>query len=129
MWSVGVTLLCLMTRQYPFFHSPDDQESIVEIACLFGSESMEKAAKHYKRKWLCNISTIPEKGHSWKTLCEKFNPLKAPSFPAELYDLLDRMMQVIDKERISAAEALQHPFFDINYKQAQLKDKTRSEIN
>ena len=72
---------------------------------------MEEAAQYYGRKWLCTVDTVPKKRQSWKVLCEKFNPLKAPQFPPSLYDLMEEMMQVIDSDRISAEEALKQPFF------------------
>lgn len=43
-WSVGVTLLCLVTRRFPFFTSTDDTEALVEIAAIFGKKRMEKCA-------------------------------------------------------------------------------------
>lgn len=46
-WSVGVIFLTLLTGQYPFFNSPDDLESIVELACIFGQKSMSQAAAIY----------------------------------------------------------------------------------
>lgn len=46
-WSIGVIFLTLLTGRYPFFNSPDDLESIVELACIFGQKSMSQAAAIY----------------------------------------------------------------------------------
>lgn len=45
MWAVGVILLSLFSRSYPFFRSPDDMTALAELITLFGSEKMEAAAK------------------------------------------------------------------------------------
>ncbi len=43
-WSVGVIYLCLLNPTIPFFNSPDDQDALVEIACIVGTNSLEKVA-------------------------------------------------------------------------------------
>jgi len=48
-WSIGVIFLTLLTRQYPFFNSPDDLEAIVEVACIFGTKAMTAAASLYSK--------------------------------------------------------------------------------
>lgn len=47
MWSIGVIFLTVLTKMYPFFHSTDDQEAIVEIANIFGHDNMVKAGALY----------------------------------------------------------------------------------
>ncbi|SAL98183.1 hypothetical protein [Absidia glauca] len=43
-WSVGVILLSLLTGRYPFFIAHDEADSLIEIACLFGSTEMKQCA-------------------------------------------------------------------------------------
>ncbi|KAI3660253.1 hypothetical protein MP638_005116 [Amoeboaphelidium occidentale] len=76
MWSAGVIMLCLLTRQFPFFHSTDDIDAIAEIACLFGREEMEQVAKRYDRKWSTNIHTIPQKRVDLQKIWKKWNRLQ-----------------------------------------------------
>lgn len=48
-WSVGIMMLCFLTRRFPFFNSNDDTEALVEIAAIFGRKRMERcAAVHSK---------------------------------------------------------------------------------
>jgi cell division control protein 7 len=48
-WSAGVILLSLLTKQFPFFNSTDDQDSIVELACLFGNQEMAQVAQRFSK--------------------------------------------------------------------------------
>ena len=46
-WSIGIIFLTILTRQYPFFNSPDDLEAFLEIISLFGTKKISEAAKIY----------------------------------------------------------------------------------
>jgi serine/threonine protein kinase len=109
-WSAGVILLTLLTRRYPFFHSSDDYDAIVEIANIFGNEEMSGAAKLYSRKWTCNIPSVPAKHVTWPILCEKLNPTVVPEIPEECYDLLRECLNLNSEKRITAKNALKHSF-------------------
>lgn len=40
-WSVGIMLLCFLTRRFPFFNSNDDIEALMEIGTIFGKKRLE----------------------------------------------------------------------------------------
>lgn len=61
-WSVGVTLLCLLTRRFPFFTSTDDTEALVEIAAIFGKKRMEKCAALHSMSSITRVSCIGAHG-------------------------------------------------------------------
>ncbi|UYI26468.1 cell division control protein 7 [Encephalitozoon cuniculi] len=110
MWSVGVIFLTILTTQYPFFYSSDDIDSIVEIATIFGHAEMRKAAKFYGRVWRSNIDSIPEERIPFETIVESLNPWAEVG--SDGYDLLYRMLDLCSSSRITASDALSHPFFD-----------------
>ncbi|KAL7346851.1 protein kinase CKII [Encephalitozoon intestinalis] len=110
MWSVGVIFLTILTAQYPFFYSSEDIDAIVEIATIFGHAEMRKAAKFYGRLWRSNIDTIPEERIPFETIIESLNPWAEVG--SEGYDLLYRMLDLCSSTRITAPDALNHPFFD-----------------
>lgn len=109
-WSVGVVFLTLLCKQYPFFHSMDDNDALVEIACIFGHEEMKKAARFYNRIWRSNIVTVHEDKIPFEDLIMNFNP----QFQIDLqaFDLMYMLLDLYDEKRISAKEALSSPFFD-----------------
>lgn len=44
MWAVGVIMLCILSRTYPFFRSPDDVTALAEMITLFGSDEVKNVA-------------------------------------------------------------------------------------
>lgn len=114
-WSAGVIMLTLLTRRYPFFHSTDDCDALAELACIFGSEEMQRAAESYGRVWASGgMTSISEGRLSWRHLCRQLNPSWPEQIPQEAFDLLDRLLDLNYKTRITALNALQHSFL-VNY--------------
>lgn len=107
-WSGGVILLMLLTKQYPFFHSMDDLDAIVEIGTIFGHKEMKRMAKYYGRVWKSNIQSIPQERVYFEEILTKIGQ---PVDPLSI-SLLEMMMDLYSEKRISAAAALEHPFFD-----------------
>jgi serine/threonine protein kinase len=56
-WSVGVTLLCFLTRRFPFFASNDDTEALMEIAAIFGKKGVEKCAAVHSASYTDSIDS------------------------------------------------------------------------
>jgi cell division control protein 7 len=108
-WSAGVILLSVITQRYPFFKSPDDLTSLVEISLIIGTERLKEAARECGRKL-----RFPSEPEAWdlRELCEKVNPyIDELELDPEVFDLLTKMLEPVPSKRISAAEALCHPFF------------------
>ena len=108
-WSVGVILLTLLTKRYPFFQSTDDCDALVELASIFGFDAMKRTARSYDRIWKCFIPTVPQWPIPWSVLISKLNP-NGIAVPDECLDLLTRMLDLDYRTRITALEALDHPF-------------------
>lgn len=112
MWSAGVILLTLLARRFPFFNSADDIDAMIEMASIFGSRRMKAAAALHGQIFETNIPTIGEKGYSFEKLV-KWASCVEELTEAELQatDLLAGLMELDPTKRLSAKEALQHPFF------------------
>lgn len=110
MWSVGVILLILLTKQCPFFISQEDVDSLVEIANIFGHNAMKKAAHHYGRVWKSNIANIPTARIKFEVLVGNLNP--HINLDRDGFDLLYTLMELNEEKRLSASAALKHPFFN-----------------
>ncbi|KAJ1796859.1 Cell division control protein 7, partial [Coemansia sp. RSA 2399] len=116
-WSVGVILLCFLTRRFPFFQSIDDTEALLEISVLFGRLEMERVSAELSRTFLTNIPTVKDRGIRFESLAKAYNTEGYPYIPAEAFDLLRRMLTLNPEKRITASEALEHPF--IKHRKAQ----------
>ncbi|KAI9702159.1 MAG: hypothetical protein M1820_006241 [Bogoriella megaspora] len=67
-WSAGVILLTLLSRRFPFFHSADDIDALIELATIFGKRRMREAALMHGQVFESNIPTVTENGHGFEKL-------------------------------------------------------------
>ncbi|KAJ1727331.1 Cell division control protein 7, partial [Coemansia biformis] len=109
-WSAGVILLCLLTRRFPFFQSVDDTEALLEISVLYGRLEMERAVAELGRTFFTNIPTVKDRGIRFESLAKAYNPEGYPCLPPDVFDLLRRLLALDPGSRITAADALNHPF-------------------
>ncbi|KAJ5306611.1 hypothetical protein N7508_005626 [Penicillium antarcticum] len=112
MWSVGVILLTLLGRRFPFFNSADDIDAMIEMSSIFGTRRMKTAGAMHGQIFETNIPTIGEKGYSWEKLVKWSSCVEDLTESEEQATrLLSGLMELDPSKRLSAAEALQHEFF------------------
>lgn len=124
MWSVGVILLTILTKRFPFFNSADDVDAIIEIATITGKYRMRNCAAIHGCSFETNIPTVGEKGFSWEKIVlwatsrtGVKNPTTGKTEDAPLtkdeqcaITLMDRLFDLDPLTRITATEALEHEF-------------------
>lgn len=109
-WSIGVIYLCILTKRYPFFHSQDDQDALVEIAWVVGINVLEKVANLCGRIWKHSLPEVPYEHVGFENLVKSLNPELAEKLPDEAYDLAYKLLRPNWFERITVEQALEHPF-------------------
>ncbi|KAJ1660080.1 Cell division control protein 7 [Dispira simplex] len=109
-WSAGVIILSIMTHRFPFFNSSDDQEALLEMGVLFGKQEIKRVAALHDRSFFTNVPTVRDSGVMFERLVKVYNPDGYHKFPTELFDLVQHCFMLNPKERITAADALNHPF-------------------
>lgn len=58
-WSVGMIMLCFLTRRFPFFNSNDDTEALLELGALLGRQRLEAGAiQHSQCEAIFSIPTL-----------------------------------------------------------------------
>jgi len=110
-WSAGVIFLCILSTRYPFFQSPNDLTSLVEISSIFGTKEIKELASQLNRKVFFPFD-IPKQ--PLRELVQKLSKPRNFSVPESAYDLLEKCLDLNPKARISADAALKHPFFNEN---------------
>ncbi|XP_015177218.1 PREDICTED: cell division cycle 7-related protein kinase-like isoform X2 [Polistes dominula] len=125
-WASGIIMLCILSATQPFFRSPDDCTALAEIISVFGTQKLQQCAQKLGKK-LITSENLP--GIDLMTLCQKLqkrnrdlphnsNYKKMPSsfeeYPKEAYQLLKSLLDVNHKTRITAEQALEHPFFKLS---------------
>lgn len=111
-WSTGVILLTFIGRRFPFFNSLDDVEAMVEIASIFGTRRMKAAALLHGQIFETTIPTIGEKGYSWERIVVWSSCVDSlTASEKQATQLLSCLMELDPHKRLSAKQALAHPFF------------------
>ena len=107
-WSAGVILLSMLSQRYPFFRAPEDLKSLLEISTIIGTKRLSEAAQECGR-----VIRFPNhsRGVDLKVLCTQLNcNLPNLQINDSVFDLLKKMLEPVPSKRISAKEALAHPF-------------------
>ena len=128
-WSVGVILLTILSKRFPFFNSADDVEAMIEIATIFGAKRMKAAGLLHGCVFETTIPTIGTQGFTmekiilWSTCRGEDKPLTRHERLAVRF--LEQCMELDPSRRITAAEALEHDFLVLS--EADLAYKERSD--
>ncbi|RHZ75991.1 hypothetical protein Glove_208g138 [Diversispora epigaea] len=114
-WAAGVILLTILAGRYPFFNVVDDTEDLMEVAILIGKERMKKVADSFGLEFRTNIPYITDTGISFDTLIyrlrrELFSNKVQSADIHDAINLLKKCLEPIASNRITAEEALKHPF-------------------
>ncbi|KAI8997593.1 kinase-like domain-containing protein [Pilobolus umbonatus] len=114
-WSVGSIMLSYLMGKYPFFLSNDEADAMVEMTQLFGVTEMSSLATELDRRFETNIPGLPETRIDFMEECKRQNGSVISSWdPAQFTEavkLAVNMLEPNPKNRLSAEEALRHPFF------------------
>ncbi|KAK0724910.1 kinase-like domain-containing protein [Lasiosphaeris hirsuta] len=131
-WSVGVILLTILSRRFPFFNSADDVEAMIEIATIFGQKRMRAAGQLHGCMFETTIPTIGTAGFSleriilWST-CRSDGGEKLSKYEQMAVDFLNRCMELDPGRRISADEALEHEFLSLGAEASTVETETVTE--
>lgn len=111
MWSCGVILLSILTGRYPFFKCNDDVEELVQITRVIGTDRIFAIAKRFNRVIDTHGADIGLQRKPLRELCLSLNAaLPDRGYPDSVFDLLERMLDPDPDTRITASQALAHPF-------------------
>jgi len=111
MWSLGCTLAGMLFLTHPFFHGKDNSDQLVKITRVLGSNALADYLEKYDIVLGAAFGGLL-RGHCrkpWKSFVEAKNKHLCTD---DSLDLLDKLLRFDHQERLTAKEALQHPYFD-----------------
>ena len=108
-WSCGIVFMCLLARRYPLFYqksSLNEYYEVLEFCSFFGTAVVQKGLTEMNRE----VENLPFVEPA--PLREFFLKSSWKEWEVDLaMDLLMQMVEINPKKRITAEEALEHPFF------------------
>ncbi|KAL3233470.1 Casein kinase II subunit alpha [Nakaseomyces bracarensis] len=111
LWSFGTMLASMIFQKEPFFHGTSNTDQLVKIVRVLGSDDFEKYLIKYQ-------ITLPREFHDmdqyirrpWHRFVNDQN--RHLSDNEEVIDLLDNLLRYDHQERLTAKEAMGHPWFE-----------------
>ena len=120
LWGVGCILAGLLFRREPFFRGKDNVDQLGKIVSILGKNDLDAYCKECQITLKENVQNVISKytlRHNplgkrkpWLTMLPKDGGCPIPSKDA--LDLLDKLLVYDHNKRLTAKEAINHPFFD-----------------
>jgi len=112
MWSVGCVVAGMIFKKEPFFHGQDNYEQLVKIAKVIGTEELFEYLSTYDMDLDPQYDSIL--GIHARKPWEKFITADNKHLvSSEALDFLDGLLKYDHQERLTAKEAMAHPYFQI----------------
>uniref|UniRef100_A0A673VS37 non-specific serine/threonine protein kinase n=1 Tax=Salmo trutta TaxID=8032 RepID=A0A673VS37_SALTR len=110
MWSLGCMLASMIFLKEPFFHGQDNYDQLVRIAKVLGTDELFGYLHKYHIELDTRFKDLlgQQTRKRWEQFVQTENQhLVTP----ESLDLLDKLLRYDHQQRLTAAEAMQHPYF------------------
>jgi len=115
-WSLGCTFAEMLFLQYPLFKGQTNSDQLIKVAKVLGTEDLARYIKKYQLHPTENNQMKIYKKLRWQEFIDSTNEKNVTS---EALDLLEKMLIYDKAYRISAKEAMAHPYFDCIRESAQ----------
>jgi len=112
MWSLGCMFAGMIFQREPFFHGRDNQDQLVKIAKVLGTDELHAYLDKYGI--ILDPNFMHMIGSHTKKPLRRFqtNSNKHLCLP-DAIDFLERLLRYDHQERLTARQAMEHPYFDV----------------
>jgi casein kinase II subunit alpha len=112
MWSLGCVVAAIIFRKEPFFHGHDNNDQMIKIARVLGTEELVSYLDKYDLELDADfaeaLGRFPRK--PWTKFVTADNShLCTP----EAIDFVDKLLKYDHATRLTAKEALAHPYLSL----------------
>ena len=110
LWSLGAMFAGLIFRREPFFYGHDNYDQLVKIARVLGTEDLEAYLEKYGIELDPQLEALVGT-HARKPFSRFVTPETAHLANPEAISFLEGLLKYDHAERLTAAEAMAHPYF------------------
>lgn len=110
MWSLGCMFAGMMFRKEPFFYGHDNYDQLVKIAKVLGTDELYNYLSKYGIELDPQLEGLVGR-HARRPWNKFTNPENAHLVTPEGMDFLDNLLKYDHQDRMTAKEAMAHPFF------------------
>ncbi|CAF4075046.1 unnamed protein product [Rotaria sp. Silwood2] len=110
MWSLGCMLASMIFRKEPFFHGHDNYDQLVRIAKVLGTDELYEYLEKYQIELDPRFNEILGR-HSRKRWERFVHSENQHLVSQEALDFLDKLLRYDHNDRLTAKEAMDHPYF------------------
>lgn len=115
-WALGWVFAELIFHKRPFFPGKGPADQLVRIVKVLGTKKLHEYVEAYKIQMDSNLKDLLGK-HTEKQFENFKNNKNEHLFSEEAVDLLSKMLEYDHTKRITAREAMEHPFFSLRGQQ------------
>ena len=110
MWSLGCMFAGIIFRKEPFFRGRDNYDQLVRITKVLGTNDLHLYLQKYGLELSSHYNGLIRKApkKAWASFVSAENRHLAHS---DALDFLDKLLRYDHQDRLTAAEAMQHPYF------------------
>jgi casein kinase II subunit alpha len=109
MWSLGCMLAGMIFHKEPFFHGHDNYDQLVKIAKVLGTDELHEYLTKYDLELDAHFESLLGK-HSKKSLTKFITNDNKHVATSEAIDFIEKLLRYDHQERLTAKEALEHPY-------------------
>ncbi|ODV60088.1 casein kinase 2 catalytic subunit CKA2 [Ascoidea rubescens DSM 1968] len=111
LWSVGAMLAAIIFKIEPFFRGNSNPDQLVKITRVLGTNKLELYLNKYGIDLDQETSRLisPCNERSWQSFINDNNRKFTTN---TVIDLIDNLLRYDHQERLTAKEAMEHPFFE-----------------
>eukprot|EP00475_Leptophrys_vorax_P033353 TRINITY_DN5227_c0_g1_i1.p1 TRINITY_DN5227_c0_g1~~TRINITY_DN5227_c0_g1_i1.p1 ORF type:complete len:333 (-),score=21.87 TRINITY_DN5227_c0_g1_i1:376-1374(-) len=111
MWSLGCMFAGMIFRREPFFFGADNNDQLVKIAQVLGTNDLYQYLDRYSVRLDPHLQAQVGR-HRRKPWSRFITPENQHLVSPEAIDFLDHMLRFDHQDRITAKQAMEHPYFD-----------------
>ena len=111
MWSLGATFAGLIFRREPFFYGHDNYDQLAKIARVLGTDDLHAYLRKYGIELDPQLEALVGR-HPRRPYSKFVTPDNAHLAHDAAIDFLDGLLKYDHAERLTAKEAMAHPYFD-----------------